>query len=144
VRNDLRLLRTMRGLAQAELAAATGVSRQTINCGVLLASRRSETVEGLLDRRDERISEIDLKDTDFTGGVLVTASSSPSSWVGIQPSGTTRLGRLVRRKPCTASTSADLSKERSTSPQSTSFPRAAHPNASPAAVNLHLAGGLCR
>jgi hypothetical protein len=79
----------MRGLSQAELAAVTGVSRQTINCGVLLASRRSETVEGLLDRRDERISEIDLKDTDFTGGVLVTASSSPSSWVGIQPSGTT-------------------------------------------------------
>jgi putative transcriptional regulator len=31
VRNDLRVLRAARGLSQAELAQAMGVSRQTIN-----------------------------------------------------------------------------------------------------------------
>ena len=41
--------------------------------GVVLAARRSETVQGLLDRRDERITAIDLKATAFTGLVLVTA-----------------------------------------------------------------------
>jgi hypothetical protein len=41
--------------------------------GVLLAARRSETVQGLLDRRDERIATIDLKATAFTGLALVIA-----------------------------------------------------------------------
>lgn len=36
-----------------------------------LARRRSETVQGLLDRRDERINSIDLTATALTGGVLV-------------------------------------------------------------------------
>ena len=31
VRNDVRVLRTGRGLSQAELGAALGVSRQTVN-----------------------------------------------------------------------------------------------------------------
>jgi hypothetical protein len=41
--------------------------------GLVLASKRSETVKGLLDRRDERITAIDLKATAFTGLVLITA-----------------------------------------------------------------------
>ena len=42
--------------------------------GVLLASsRRSETVRGLLNRRDERIVGIDLRATAFTAGVMIVA-----------------------------------------------------------------------
>jgi hypothetical protein len=40
---------------------------------VVLAATRSETVRGLLDRRDERITGIDVKATAVTGTVLVTA-----------------------------------------------------------------------
>lgn len=40
--------------------------------GVLLALRkRSETVQGMLDRRDERINEMDLRATAFAGGALI-------------------------------------------------------------------------
>lgn len=39
---------------------------------VLLVARwRSETVRGLLDRRDERINSIDLRSTAFAGAVLI-------------------------------------------------------------------------
>jgi hypothetical protein len=38
---------------------------------LLLARRRSETVKGLLDRRDERISAIDLRATAITALVLI-------------------------------------------------------------------------
>jgi hypothetical protein len=37
----------------------------------VLAARRSETVKGLLDGRDERITSIDLKATAFAGGVVL-------------------------------------------------------------------------
>ena len=39
--------------------------------GMVLAARRSETVKGLLDGRDERITSIDLKATAFAGGVVL-------------------------------------------------------------------------
>jgi uncharacterized membrane protein len=38
--------------------------------GMVLAARRSETVKGLLDGRDERITSIDLKATAFAGAVV--------------------------------------------------------------------------
>jgi drug/metabolite transporter (DMT)-like permease len=41
--------------------------------GLVLASRKSETVKGLLDRQDERISAIDLKATAFAGSVVISA-----------------------------------------------------------------------
>ena len=42
--------------------------------GVLwLVRRRSETVKGLLDRRDERINTIDLKATSLAGGAVLAA-----------------------------------------------------------------------
>ena len=39
--------------------------------GLLLARRRSETVRGLLDRRDERITAIDLRATAVTALALI-------------------------------------------------------------------------
>ena len=39
--------------------------------GLLLARRRSETVRGLLDHRDERISAIDLRATAVTALVMI-------------------------------------------------------------------------
>lgn len=61
---------------------------------VLLASRRSETVRHLLDRRDERITQIDLRATAFAGTVVIVAllaafisalardrSTSPYDWL---------------------------------------------------------------
>ncbi len=41
--------------------------------GLAVAGRRSETVRGLLDRRDERITGIDLRATAFTAVVLIAA-----------------------------------------------------------------------
>jgi hypothetical protein len=41
--------------------------------GLVLASTRSETVRGLLDRRDERIAGIDLRATAFTACALIAA-----------------------------------------------------------------------
>ena len=41
--------------------------------GMVLAARRSETVKGLLDGRDERITSIDLKATAFAGAVVFVA-----------------------------------------------------------------------
>jgi Na+/H+ antiporter NhaD/arsenite permease-like protein len=40
---------------------------------IWLVRRRSETVQGLLDRRDERINAIDLKATAFAGSILLVA-----------------------------------------------------------------------
>jgi hypothetical protein len=39
--------------------------------GMVLAAKRSETVKGLLDGRDERITSIDLKATAFAGAVVL-------------------------------------------------------------------------
>ena len=44
-----------------------------IAAAMLVAGRFSETVAGLLDRRDERINSIDTQATVFTGMVLITA-----------------------------------------------------------------------
>jgi hypothetical protein len=41
--------------------------------GLLLAARRSETVRGLLDRRDERIVNIDLRATAASGLAVILA-----------------------------------------------------------------------
>jgi hypothetical protein len=40
---------------------------------LLLVRRRSETVKGLLDRRDERINTIDLRATAFAGVAVIVA-----------------------------------------------------------------------
>ena len=45
----------------------------TVAVALLLVRRRSETVQGLLDRRDERIVQIDVKATAFAGGVVIAA-----------------------------------------------------------------------
>ncbi|MGE3285539.1 MAG: hypothetical protein AB7J32_05470 [Pseudonocardia sp.] len=42
-----------------------------LSVGLVLAARRSETVRGLLDHRDERISAIDLRATAFAGMVVI-------------------------------------------------------------------------
>lgn len=62
--------------------------------GMVLAGRRSETVAGLLDRRDERINQIDLRATALAGGAVIVAivvagivelardrSGSPYTWL---------------------------------------------------------------
>ncbi|GAB3591892.1 hypothetical protein GCM10027446_11390 [Angustibacter peucedani] len=41
--------------------------------GLLLVRRRSETVQGLLDRQDERITDIDLRATAFTASAMIAA-----------------------------------------------------------------------
>ena len=43
----------------------------TFSAALLLARRRSETVRGLLDHRDERISAIDLRATAITALALI-------------------------------------------------------------------------
>lgn len=45
----------------------------SVAVGLLVARRHSETVQGLLDRRDERIVQIDVKATAFAGGVVIAA-----------------------------------------------------------------------
>ena len=45
----------------------------TVAVALLLVRRRSETVQGLLDRRDERIVQIDVKATAFAGSVVTAA-----------------------------------------------------------------------
>lgn len=42
--------------------------------GLWFARGRSETVEGLLDRRDERINDIDLRATAVAGSVVLVAT----------------------------------------------------------------------
>ncbi len=63
--------------------------------GLVIAARRSETLKGLMDGRDERITSIDLKATALAGGVvLITVIGAfvveiargqdglPYSWLG--------------------------------------------------------------
>ncbi len=77
------------------------------SAALVLVARRSETVAGLLDRRDERISSIDLQATAFTGLVLVLAviggfaweiahgrSGAPYLWLG-SVAGVAYLGAVV-------------------------------------------------
>jgi hypothetical protein len=65
------------------------------SAALVLVSRRSETVRGLLDRRDERMVGIDLRATAFAGVVLILAvvggavvelarghSGAPYTWLG--------------------------------------------------------------
>lgn len=42
-----------------------------VGAAFVLASRRSETIRGLMDRRDERIAGIDLRATAATGTLLI-------------------------------------------------------------------------
>ncbi len=44
-----------------------------IGGALLLAKRRSETVQGLLDRRDERIVDLDLRATAAAAGAMILA-----------------------------------------------------------------------
>jgi hypothetical protein len=66
-----------------------------LTAGLVLLARRSETIQGLLDRRDERISSIDLRATAASGGVTIVAilvgavvelahghDGSPFTWLG--------------------------------------------------------------
>lgn len=51
-----------------------GLSLMVVTAGAfLLLSRHSETVAGLLDRRDERINKIDLEATTISGMALTVA-----------------------------------------------------------------------
>lgn len=63
--------------------------------GLVLAAQHSETIRGLMDRRDERLTTIDLRATAFTGLVLILAilaaafvelgrghSGAPYTWLG--------------------------------------------------------------
>jgi hypothetical protein len=47
---------------------------------LMLAARRSETVAGLMDRRDERIVSIDMQATAAAGGVLVLGVLGGFAW----------------------------------------------------------------
>jgi hypothetical protein len=75
--------------------------------GMVLAAKRSETVKGLLDGRDERITSIDLKATAFAGGVVLLAvigafvveiargqDGLPYSWLGAL-GGVTYIGAVI-------------------------------------------------
>ena len=66
-----------------------------VSFGFVLLRARSETVQGLLDRKDERINAIDLQATAFAGGVVIVAvivafmvelargnDGSPYAWLG--------------------------------------------------------------
>jgi len=66
-----------------------------LSAGVVLLARRSETIQGLLDRRDERISSIDLRATAASGllttvAIVVAAivelargrDGAPFTWLG--------------------------------------------------------------
>jgi hypothetical protein len=66
-----------------------------LTAALVLLAKRSETIRGLLDRRDERISSIDLRATAASGGVTIVAivvgavvelahghDGSPFTWLG--------------------------------------------------------------
>lgn len=63
------------GLAAGDAAFAVGglVLMLGLAGALLLLSGRSETIAGLLDRRDERINSLDANATLFSGMVLVAA-----------------------------------------------------------------------
>lgn len=75
--------------------------------GLVIAATRSETVKGLLDGRDERITSIDMKATAFAGAVLIVAiigafvveiargqDGLPYSWLGAV-GGVSYIGAIV-------------------------------------------------
>jgi hypothetical protein len=77
------------------VGAAAAVIMLVFSGGVVLAARRSETVQGLLDRRDERLVSIDLKATAVAGLATIVAicvgafvelarghSGAPFTWLG--------------------------------------------------------------
>jgi hypothetical protein len=66
-----------------------------VGAGTVIAARRSETVRGLIDRRDERFAGMDLRATAAAGQVLILAviigalvelarghSGAPYIWLG--------------------------------------------------------------
>lgn len=55
------------------LGAAMFGIMAAFSAAIVLASRRSETVRGLLDRRDERITGIDVHATAFAGVAVIFA-----------------------------------------------------------------------
>ena len=78
-------------------AVGVGGLALMVACSAVLAvaGRRSETVRGLLDQRDERIAGIDLQATAFTALAMIVAvlvgfvveighgrSGSPYDWIG--------------------------------------------------------------
>lgn len=76
------------GLFGLGLMSALGVA-------ILVTRKRSETVQGLMDRRDERINSLDLKATAFAGSMVILAviaafmvevargnDTAPYSWLG--------------------------------------------------------------
>lgn len=77
------------------LGAAALLFMLVVAAGAVLAARRSETVKGVLDRKDERITGMDLRATAFTCVVLIAAvligamvetarghSGAPYTWLG--------------------------------------------------------------
>jgi hypothetical protein len=80
---------------QPSFAAIGATVMFAVAAALLVARRHSETVEGLMTRRDERINALDLRATAVTGGVLVAAiiaafvteiargnDGSPYDWLG--------------------------------------------------------------
>jgi hypothetical protein len=66
--------------------------------GMIIAARRSETVAGLLDRRDERITAIDRDGTLITGYTLILAVIAGTFWqlaIGGDPQPFAWLGALA-------------------------------------------------
>jgi small-conductance mechanosensitive channel len=63
------------GWAGGSVVAGLGmlVAMVLVALGSVLAARRSETVKGLLDHRDERIASIDLQASALSGLVLIVA-----------------------------------------------------------------------
>lgn len=63
------------GIAGGEVIFGVGglVLMLTVAIGLLVASRWSETVGGLLDREDERINQLDASATLFAGAALILA-----------------------------------------------------------------------
>jgi hypothetical protein len=70
-------------------------SMALLSAAVVLLARRSETIQGLLDRRDERIEAIDLRATAASGLVTIVAivvaaivelarghDGAPFTWLG--------------------------------------------------------------
>jgi hypothetical protein len=80
---------------QPGFAIAGAIVMFALAAVLVLVRKRSETVQGLLDRRDERINALDVQATAITGGVLLVAiatafvveiargeSGGPYVWLG--------------------------------------------------------------
>jgi hypothetical protein len=92
------------------LGVAMLVLMVAFSAAAVLVSRRSETVRGLLDRRDERMVSIDLRATAATGVVLILVilgasvvefarghSGAPYIWLGAVAGVTYLLAVLILR-----------------------------------------------